>query len=91
MNNLDNYSKIKYLVSLQSKINNRKINKTFRMLRYLYPKLKYKLTKLKKTSITSINDIIILNENNIKNLGLVIKIKIKLLCKNLPSKKAIKV
>lgn len=79
MNNLDDYSKIKYLVSLQSKINNRKIHKTYMMLKYLYPNIKYKFNKLNKLKINSINDILLLNNSNIKSLALLIKTKIHLL------------
>lgn len=89
MNNLDNCSKIKYLVSLESKINDRKINKTFKMLKYLYPDIKHKLNKLDKLKINSINDILILNNSNIKGVSLLIKTKIKLL-KLLNSKNKLK-
>lgn len=49
------------------------------MLRYLYPSIKHKFNKINKLKINSINDILLLNNSNIKSLALLIKTKINLL------------
>jgi hypothetical protein len=49
------------------------------MLKYLYPNIKYKFNKLNKLKINSVNDILLLNNSNIKGLALLIKTKINLL------------